>query len=93
MHRLGVTPHVTSHTNGRRSAIDGRTTRHAGHTISLRIRKRIEEGFGWTKTAGGMALMAEASDPAAPDQCEILATWVKLVSVADRANYWSNSRD
>lgn len=54
MRRLGVTPHVTPHTNGRRSAIDSRTTRHAGHAISLRIRKRIEEGFGWIKTVGGM---------------------------------------
>jgi hypothetical protein len=32
-----------------RSAIDGRTTRHAGYAISQRIRKRIEEGFGWMK--------------------------------------------
>ena len=37
----------------RRSAIDGRTTRHAGHVTSLRIRKRIEEPFGWMKTVAG----------------------------------------
>ena len=49
---LGFTPHVAQHTNGRRSAIDGRTTRHAGHEISMRKRKRIEEPFGWTKTVG-----------------------------------------
>lgn len=54
MRRLGVTPHVTQHTSGRRSAIDGRTTRHAGYAVSQRIRKRIEEGFGWMKTVGGM---------------------------------------
>jgi hypothetical protein len=54
MRRLGVTPHVTQHTNGRRSAIDSRTTRHAGYAISQRIRKRIEEGFGWIKTVGGL---------------------------------------
>ncbi len=52
MRRLGVTPHVTQNTKGRRSAIDGRTTRHAGYAISLRIRKRIEEVFGWMKTVG-----------------------------------------
>ena len=40
-----------------RAAIDGRTTRHAGHNLSLRIRARIEESFGWTKTiAGGRKL-------------------------------------
>ena len=49
----GFTPHVSQNTNGRRSAIDGRTTRHAGHQISLRIRKRIEEPFGWAKTIAG----------------------------------------
>jgi transposase len=54
MRRLGVTPHVTQNTKGRRSAIDGRTTRHAGYAISLRIRKRIEEVFGWMKTVGGL---------------------------------------
>lgn len=54
MRRLGVTPHVTQDTNGRRSAIDGRTTRHAGYAVSLRIRKRIEEGFGWMKTVRGL---------------------------------------
>lgn len=32
--------------------IDGRTTRHAGYAISQRIRKRVEEIFGWGKTVG-----------------------------------------
>jgi hypothetical protein len=54
MRRLGVTPHVAQHTNGRRSAIDGRTTRHPGYEASQRIRKRIEEIFGWGKETGGM---------------------------------------
>jgi IS5 family transposase len=49
-----VTPHVSQNTTkGRRSAIDGRTTRHAGYDISQRIRKRVEEIFGWMKTVGG----------------------------------------
>ena len=41
-------------TSGQRSAIDGRTTRHPGYAISLRIRKRIEEAFGWAKTVAGL---------------------------------------
>jgi len=41
--------------NGRRSAIDGRTTRHAGYAVSQQKRKRIEEPFGWGKTIGGLA--------------------------------------
>jgi transposase len=48
-----VTPHVTQNTSGRRSAIDARTTQHAGYPISQRIRKRVEEIFGWTKTVAG----------------------------------------
>ena len=48
-----VTPHVTQNTTGRRSAIDGRTTRHAGYAISQRKRPLVEEIFGWMKTIGG----------------------------------------
>src|SRR5437773_12256343 len=47
-----VTPHVAQNTTNRRSAIDGRTTRHPGYKISQRKRKRIEEIFGWMKTVG-----------------------------------------
>ena len=54
LRNIGATPHVAQHTNGRRSAIDGRTTRHAGYATSQRVRKRIEEIFGWTKTVGGL---------------------------------------
>jgi transposase len=50
---MKVTPHVAQNTNGRSSAIDGRTTRHGGYGVSLRIRKRIEETFGWIKTIAG----------------------------------------
>ena len=46
----GVTPHVAQNTTNRRSAIDDRTTRHAGYEISQRVRKRVEEIFGWLKT-------------------------------------------
>jgi len=50
---LDATPHVTQNDTGRRSAIDGRTTRHWGYQVSLLVRKRIEEAFGWIKTVGG----------------------------------------
>jgi transposase len=50
---MRVTPHVAQNTNGRSSAIDGRTTRHGGYAVSQRIRKRIEEAFGWIKTIAG----------------------------------------
>ncbi len=50
MRFLNATPHVAQ--NGRGSAIDGRTTRHDGYNVSLKIRKRVEEVFGWMKTIG-----------------------------------------
>jgi transposase len=50
---MNATPHVAQNANGRSSAIDGRTTRHAGYAVSQRIRKRIEEAFGWIKTIAG----------------------------------------
>jgi transposase len=52
---LVATPHVAQNvTRNGGSAIDGRTTRHEGYQISLRIRKRIEEAFGWLKTVGNL---------------------------------------
>ncbi len=50
---MSVTPHVAAKVAG--SAVDRRTTRHAGYATSQRIRKRIEEAFGWSKTIGPAA--------------------------------------
>ena len=50
---MNVTPHVAAKRTG--SAIDGRTTKHEGYALSQRIRKRIEEVFGWGKTVGPIA--------------------------------------
>jgi transposase len=47
-----ITPHVAQRRDV--SAIDGRTTRHPGYTLSQRARKRVEEIFGWLKTVGGL---------------------------------------
>ena len=54
-----VTPHIATDrrvsktANVRRPGLDRRTGRHPGYTISQRIRKRIEEVFGWVKSSGG----------------------------------------
>lgn len=55
LRELNVTPHIAQNLSGRRSAIDGRTTRHTGYAVSQHKRKRIEEPFGWGKTIGGLA--------------------------------------
>lgn len=52
---IGATPHVAQNANERRrSAIDGRTTRHAGYSVSQRSRMFIESIFGWSKTTAGL---------------------------------------
>ena len=51
---LKVTPHVAQNNQRRQSAIDGRTTRHAGYAISQQKRQRVEEILGWLKTVGSM---------------------------------------
>lgn len=53
LREINVTPHIARNTT-RHSAIDRRTTRHPGYVASQRIRKRIEESFGWMKTIAGL---------------------------------------
>lgn len=60
---MAVTPHVAQHTTGRRSAIDGRTTRHPGYVISQQKRKLVEQGFGWMKTVGGLRKLRHRGGP------------------------------
>jgi len=61
LREMAVTPHIARHDamtktgRRRRSSVDGRTTRHAGYAASQRVRKRIEEAFGWAKTIAGLA--------------------------------------
>ena len=52
LREIEVTPHLAQNTSNRRSAIDGRTTRHAGYATNQRV--RVEEVFGWMKTVGRM---------------------------------------
>jgi transposase len=54
MRAQGVTPHVAQNDTARRSAIDGRTTRHPGYQVSQVIRKTVEQAFGWMKSAAGL---------------------------------------
>lgn len=52
LREIGVTAHVAQNNKGRRSAIDGRTTRHIGYRKSCSIRARIECLFGYGKQVG-----------------------------------------
>jgi hypothetical protein len=63
---LNVRPHVAQNTSGRRSAIDKRTTRHPGYAKSQRIRKRIEEAFGWSRRSPGCARRSSGAGRRSP---------------------------
>jgi transposase len=52
LRRMNITPHVAQNNTNRSSAIDQRTTRHAGYELSQRKRKRVEQSFGWMKMVG-----------------------------------------
>ena len=62
---MGVTPHVAQYpeTARRGSAIDGRTTRHAGYDVSQRKRKLVEQAFGWMKTVGVLRKLHHRGGP------------------------------
>jgi transposase len=52
---IAVDGHLSKTGKPRKTAVDGRTTRHSGYAVSQRCRKRIEEVFGWVKSAAGLA--------------------------------------
>jgi IS5 family transposase len=52
---IAIDGHVRKNGTPRKTAVDGRTTRHVGYEISQRCRKRIEEVFGWIKSSAGLA--------------------------------------
>ena len=54
LQQRGIKPHMARNTSGRRSAIDARCARSHGYAMSMQVRKRIEQGFGWVKTIGGL---------------------------------------
>ena len=71
---MHATPHIAQHTTKRRSAIDGRTTRHPGYAISQQKRKLVEQGFGWMKTIGGLRKLRHRGGP--------LVTWIFTFTAA-----------
>ncbi|MGH9477584.1 MAG: IS5 family transposase, partial [Terriglobales bacterium] len=74
-----VTPHLAQNQSGRRSAINGRTIRHPGYVVSQRIRKRIEEAFGWAKTVAGLRKLRHRGLPKADWQFTLAMAAYDLV--------------
>jgi len=78
--KRNVTPHVAR--KDRYSAIDGRTTGHAGYAISQRVRKRVEEVFGWIKTVGNFRKTRYIGLGANQLAAHLLATAYNLIRIA-----------
>ena len=73
---MDVTPHVAQYaaSGHRRSAVDGRTTRHPGYAVSQRKRKLVEQTFGWMKTVGGLRKLRHRGGP--------LVSWIFTFTAA-----------
>lgn len=85
--KLGVTPHVARRKTG--SAIDGRTTRHAGYQTSLKIRKRIEEAFGWLQTVGGLRKTRLIGQAKLAGQALLCFAAYNLVRIGSLSGWWN----
>jgi hypothetical protein len=59
---MNIIPHVAQNNTNRKSAVDQRTTRHAGYEMSQRKRKRVEQSFGWMKMVGMLKKSEVARD-------------------------------
>ena len=84
LREMGVTPHVAQNRYvtdkaRRRSAIDRGTTRHPGYAVSQRVRKCIEEVFGWAKSAGGLLQVRHRGLNRVGAQVTLAATAYNLV--------------
>ena len=91
LERRGVTPHIARHTKGRRSAIDGRTARGQGYAMSQQCRKRIEQGFGWIKTIGGLRKLPCVGLPAVRGWVTWTFATYNLIRLGGIGGWWDPS--
>ncbi|MGB9578067.1 MAG: IS5 family transposase [Halothiobacillaceae bacterium] len=84
--RLKVTPHVAA--KDKHSAVDGRIKRHEGYRTSLKVRKRIEEAFGWIKTVGGLAKTKLIGQARLTGQALLCFATYNLVRMGSIGGWW-----
>ncbi len=89
--RRGIKPHIARHTQGRRSAIDGRTARGQGYAMSQQCRKRIEQGFGWIKTIGGLRKLPLVGLPAVRGWVTWTFAAYNLIRLGGIGDWWDPS--
>ena len=81
-----VTPHVAA--KNQHSAVDGRIKRHEGYKTSLKVRKRIEEAFGWIKTVGGLAKTKLIGQAKLTGQALLCFATYNLVRMGSLGGWW-----
>jgi hypothetical protein len=84
--RLKVTPHVAA--KDKHSAVDGRIRRHESYKTSLKVRKRIEEAFGWIKTVGGLAKTKLIGQAKLTGQALLCFATYNLVRMGSLGGWW-----
>lgn len=84
--KLRVTPHVAA--KDKHSAVEARVTRHDGYKTSLKVRKRIEEVFGWAKTVGGMAKTKLIGQAKLTGQALLCFATYNLVRMGSISGWW-----
>jgi transposase len=91
LEQRGIKAHIARHTKGRRSAIDGRTARGKGYAMSMQIRKRIEQGFGWAKTIGGLRKLPLVGLPAVRGWVTWTFAAYNLIRLGGIGEWWNPS--
>ena len=86
---LGVIPHVAAKRKG--SAVPDDIRQSEGYAISLKIRKRIEEVFGWMKTVGGMRKVKLIGREKINGQFRFVAAIYNLVRIGSLTGWWTGS--
>jgi len=84
--RLKVMPHVAA--MDKHTAVDGRIKRHEGYKTSLKMRKRIEEAFGWIKTVGGLAKTKLIGHAKLAGQALLCFATYNLVRMGSIGGWW-----
>jgi transposase len=84
--KRNVTPHVAA--KDKHSAVTARITRHEGYKVSLKVRKRIEEAFGWVKTVGGLGRSKLIGQAKLAGQALLCFATYNLVRMGSIGGWW-----
>jgi transposase len=87
----GLKPHIARNQKGRKSAVDGRTAASKSYALSQRIRKRIEQGFGWAKTVGSLRKLKLRGLAAVSGWVAWNMATLNLVRLGGMAGWWNPS--